>query len=207
MTGYIYKVTNKINRKSYIGKRTGKFDSNYFGSGVLIRRAVDKYGKNMFKLELLAFSDDKEKLNALEIKYISEYKKLFGSDRSYNIADGGDGNVHLFGDANPSRRQEVRQKLRKASLGHKLSKESRKKLSIANTGKPGAWKGKKRLDMTGDLNPAKRDEVRKKISVSKLGITFSKAHRERIGNASRGRCWINDGTRNRRIKNLNELPE
>ena len=37
----IYKITNLINNKIYIGKDTTS-DPNYFGSGLLIRRAIKK---------------------------------------------------------------------------------------------------------------------------------------------------------------------
>ena len=42
--GYIYLTTNLINNKRYIGMTT-KNDSNYFGSGKLIKWAIKKYGK------------------------------------------------------------------------------------------------------------------------------------------------------------------
>ena len=43
----IYKITNLINNKIYIGKDTTS-DPNYFGSGLLINRAFKKYGKENF---------------------------------------------------------------------------------------------------------------------------------------------------------------
>ena len=40
--GYIYKVTNKINNKIYVGKKVGHtFDSNYLGSGTKIKNAIN----------------------------------------------------------------------------------------------------------------------------------------------------------------------
>ena len=45
--GYIYKVTNLITNKIYIGQKKSSvfLDTKYLGSGVLIRKAVAKYGK------------------------------------------------------------------------------------------------------------------------------------------------------------------
>jgi hypothetical protein len=45
---YIYKVTNKLNNKIYIGQ-TAKNDSNYLGSGTIILKAVLKYGFEVLK--------------------------------------------------------------------------------------------------------------------------------------------------------------
>ena len=54
MIGYIYKTTNLINKKIYIGQHTAdKFDTNYLGSGLLITKAINEYGKANFKVELL----------------------------------------------------------------------------------------------------------------------------------------------------------
>ena len=42
--GYIYKTTNLINQKIYIGQKRGRFNPGYFGSGVYITKAINKYG-------------------------------------------------------------------------------------------------------------------------------------------------------------------
>jgi hypothetical protein len=66
-------------------------------------------------------------------------------------------------DANKGRIQSEEEKLKRSiSLTGKIvSEETKKKISDANKGKPG---------LPGDLNPSKRDDVRQKISDSKLGI-------------------------------------
>lgn len=63
MYGYIYKTTNLVNNKIYIGqKHSDKFLGNrYLGSGKRLREAVDKYGKECFTVELLEEVDSLEK--------------------------------------------------------------------------------------------------------------------------------------------------
>lgn len=89
--GYIYKTTNLKNNKIYIGKKKGQFTSKYYGSGLYIKRSLNKEGKNNFKLELIVYADSKNKLGILEKNYITEYRKLLGNDKLYNLSDGGDG--------------------------------------------------------------------------------------------------------------------
>lgn len=71
---YIYKTTNKINGKIYIGQSTkNKIDINYFGSGKLIKQAIKKYGIENFEREILECFIDKKELDESEVFYIKEF--------------------------------------------------------------------------------------------------------------------------------------
>jgi hypothetical protein len=93
MYGYIYKTTNLINNKIYLGQRKGKFDATYFGSGLYLKRALEKYGINSFRIEVLIYAETREQLNNLEIEYIAKYRSLFPNEGMYNIANGGGGGL------------------------------------------------------------------------------------------------------------------
>ena len=53
MYHYLYKITNKINNKIYIGiHSTDNLEDGYMGSGKAILRAINKYGKDKFTKDL-----------------------------------------------------------------------------------------------------------------------------------------------------------
>lgn len=89
--GYIYKTTNLINNKIYIGKRVkSKFDIYYKGSGKILKLAFKKYGLENFICEVLEWCDSSETLNKQEqhwIKILDARNPSVG----YNIAKGGNG--------------------------------------------------------------------------------------------------------------------
>jgi hypothetical protein len=89
LIGYIYKTTNLINGKIYIGQHiTDKFEPKYLGSGLKIIKAIKKYGKENFKVELLHESKNLQRLDSAEIFYIEEYEAT-NPKIGYNILIGG----------------------------------------------------------------------------------------------------------------------
>lgn len=93
-TGYIndmiiYKVTNKFNGKWYIGK-DAKNCKSYYGSGIAIKCALKKYGKENFIKEVLEICEDLEALNAREVYWIEKLGAV-KDENSYNLANGGQG--------------------------------------------------------------------------------------------------------------------
>ena len=83
----IYKTTNLINGKYYVGKDE-KNNPEYLGSGLLLNKAIKKYGRENFKKEILETCVDRKELNEREIHWI---KKLKAVSIGYNIAEGGSG--------------------------------------------------------------------------------------------------------------------
>lgn len=87
--GYVYKTTNLINKKIYIGRHMShKYDKWYFGSGAKIRAALPKYGEENFSNEVLYWCYSEDELNEREKSAIEEYNSR-DPDIGYNINPGG----------------------------------------------------------------------------------------------------------------------
>lgn len=87
--GYIYKTTNLINGKIYIGQhKNSEPNLNYFGSGKILFKALKKYGKNNFIVEVLLWCETIEQLNKAEIDFIKAYDST-NKNIGYNISLGG----------------------------------------------------------------------------------------------------------------------
>ena len=86
----VYKTTNLVNGKVYIGKHeTDNLDDGYLGSGILIQRAIEKYGKENFKREILFECSTREEMNAKEAELVNE--EFLKRDDIYNLKQGGEG--------------------------------------------------------------------------------------------------------------------
>jgi hypothetical protein len=102
----IYKTTNLINDKIYIGKDTLN-RPGYLGSGIYLKNAIDKYGIENFTKETIETCQSNDELNEREIFWIKELKS---QDKSigYNISDGGEGGDTY---SNNPRRDEICKKI------------------------------------------------------------------------------------------------
>lgn len=117
----IYKTTNTINGMIYIGQDSNN-NPNYYGSGIIIKNVIRKYGKKALVKEILCECNSFEELDKMEIYYIEQYDSS-NPNIGYNITKGGSGLT-----------KEKIEKLTKQSYGRKHSEETRKKLSIINSG-------------------------------------------------------------------------
>ena len=83
----IYKTTNLVNGKFYIGKhQTKNLDDGYMGSGKLLRRAIKKHGLENFHREVLHLCKSEKHMNLLEKILVVPDVEL-----NYNLCDGGKG--------------------------------------------------------------------------------------------------------------------
>lgn len=134
MQYYIYKITNKLNGKLYIGQhkvpKQPEAFMRYLGKGLAIRAAIKKYGKANFAKEIIEYIEDDElhhTVSEREIYWIAFYNSR--CPNGYNISPGGEGGCTH----ESAMKGQITRKLR----GHdQMSEETKRKISIANTGKP-----------------------------------------------------------------------
>lgn len=112
----IYITENIINGNKYIGLDTNN-DPKYLGSGLYLKRAISKYGKDNFKKTILEECTSFDELCEREKYWISYYDAV-NSEEFYNIAEGGNGG--WLG-------HEVNEKRRQTLMGHKHSDETKEK--------------------------------------------------------------------------------
>jgi len=174
----IYKITNLINGKIYVGKDT-KDRRSYYGSGIVIKQAIKKYGKKNFRKEILEKCSDYQILNEREKYWIEKLHAIRPS--GYNICSGGEGGDVL---TNHPRRTQIiaKMKLRASSkeyldlqrqyhLGKSWGNhtaEGKVKISKSNKGKIFTKKHKKNLSIARKKRITKPETV-EKMRKSMLG--------------------------------------
>jgi len=95
----IYKIINTLNNKVYIGKHeTYDIDDKYFGSGVILKMAIKKYGKENFIKNIIEFCENLDHLNEREIYWINNIDSI--TPKGYNINIGGKGGDNFTNNPN-----------------------------------------------------------------------------------------------------------
>jgi hypothetical protein len=121
----IYKITNLINKKYYIGKHiTNNINDSYMGSGKLIKKAIEKYGIENFKKEIIKVYDNEHDMNIAESLLIDLTDKL-----SYNLQEGGKGSWNYVNENNLSNTKKSKQK-KSEKLKEYWTEEKKQKKSL-----------------------------------------------------------------------------
>ena len=197
--GIVYRVTNLVNEKCYIGitirslKVRWQEHCSPKSECQALSRAIRKYGKEHFNIEEIASSWTQDDLLSLETLLIQQENTCVPN--GYNLNEGGRGCL------NPS--EETRDKFRAHARSYRHSPEARAKISASNKGKIITPEVRARMSETRKGRPAppgaiarlamintgrKRSlETRTKISAKQIGRPMSLVTREKIGSANRER--------------------
>jgi len=193
---YIYKITNKVNGKMYIGKtknvisrfarhvkisETFSESDNHFQ---IIHKAIKKYGKENFLLETIEVCNEIN-VNEKEIFWISMLKTQ-DKNYGYNLTSGGDGAINVSEESKEKRRlkmlgrkhtDEHNKKISESHKGKIITKEVRQKISVANSG-----------ENNGRFGKTVSDETRKKMSnfqSMRLRGSLTEEHKKRNSEAAK----------------------
>ena len=105
----VYKTTNLVNNKIYIGKKMDfDLDDDYFGAGKQLLKDIEIYGKDKFKKEILYVFDNFKKSTIMEKKIVN--KEFLSRPDVYNLNTGGNGGwfyINKLRDTDPSIRVEI----------------------------------------------------------------------------------------------------
>lgn len=163
----VYRITNTVNNKKYIGITTqgilDRFRKHQVeannGSERYLCKAFRKYGIESFKIEFLDNAESYEELLKKEIYYIGKEDTL--APNGYNMTLGGEGALGR------KHTVEAKQKISEKRKGFKYSDEEKERIRQKSL-EISYWKGKKLPE-----------ETRKKISESKKGKKLSEETKEK----------------------------
>ena len=114
---YIYLTTNNVTGMKYIGKHFGELDDSYLGSGTILKRAIQKYGKINFTKSILYVSNNEEENCKKEKEFIALYNATT-NPLFYNIHEGGNGGNTVAG-YTKEQKEALRIKLQEVNRGEK----------------------------------------------------------------------------------------
>ena len=95
----IYKTTNLINNKIYIGLHsTDNLEDGYLGSGLALKDAVKKYGRDKFLREVLFVFNSRSEARKMEAQIVDD--EFISRKDTYNLTVGGMGVENQYGSRN-----------------------------------------------------------------------------------------------------------
>lgn len=176
----IYKITNTINDKFYIGAHATKnLEDGYMGSGHALSRAKTKYGIENFTKEILYIFEDEKTMYAKEKEIVTE--DFCNQKDNYNVRIGGYGGFNHI-NSNPEKYRAVR--------------SARAKLLAAredNPFKDPEWQRKHNSMNNPDIVKSLCERAHSPIATAKRKATYKEnKHQQGEKNSQFGRYWISN---------------
>lgn len=194
----IYKITNKLNNKYYIGKHQTKYlDDGYMGSGKILKRAIIKHGIENFTKEILFIFETEQEMNN------KEKELVVVSEETYNLCEGGKGGFGFINATVSSDKKQIHKAREIFVYKIKNDPDFREKI-IKQRKKSAANSVYCALISKGLKHYYSKNKsiwigkTHKEETKTKIGDANKKLTGER--NGSYGSCWITNGKENKRIK-------
>jgi hypothetical protein len=203
----IYKITNLINGKIYVGAhKTTNLNDDYLGSGKYLLAAQKKYGLQNFKKEILHIFDNPSDMYEKEKEIVNE--EFISLDSNYNIRLGGYGGWDFI-NSDEEKRKLKNQKARKIT-----NKKILEKYGVENSSQIPTVKEKLSISMKNRIengfNPVqflpsfkgKNHSDKAKLKISEKNSIKQSGEK----NSQYGTYWITDGINSKKIKNNEQIP-
>lgn len=202
----IYKITNQIDGKFYIGShKTENLDDNYMGSGKYLKYAQEKYGIENFTKEILFVFDTPDEMYKKEAEIVNE--EFLATNNTYNLKIGGFGGWDYI-NSNP---EKYLTEKRLSSLISASERNFRWKQKFENDQNfrdkifdnlSKAFQKSRENNPEGTFKGKKHSPETRKI--------MSEKSKERMkdpkNNTQYGTMWITNGLENKKIKKEDSIP-
>ena len=153
----IYKTTNLINGKIYIGKDT-KNNPTYLGSGKLLCQSIKKYGIDNFRKDIIEECTTKEMLDEREKYWIDLYRST-ERNIGYNIALGGEGGDTISNHPDKDRISKKHSEWMKENNPVRGKKRSKESIEIWKESFVGKYRGKNNSNFGGKRTESTKDKI------------------------------------------------
>lgn len=206
---YLYKITNLLNNKIYVGvHKTHDMNDGYMGSGKVIKRAIEKYGIDNFRKDILETFQDEESMYAREKEFVTE--DFLSREDVYNLRRGGSGGFDFI-NKNMSKK-ERKYRCSKAGIANQ------KKLQSNPEQKNQFYKRNSAIMKEHHSNGFQKNHYEKLAKIGskyawteearkKRQETFKRIeHQKGSKHSQYGTIWITDGVQNKKIKKDDIIP-
>jgi hypothetical protein len=193
---YLYEIKNIVNNKIYVGvHQTKDINDGYMGSGTVINKAYEKYGKDMFVKTILEYFDSRDAMINREKEIVNE--DFLSRDDTYNLRRGGTGGFDYINKNGLNINHVPRSDDFKKNLSERMKKDNPSKRPGAKERMSAATKKIMECGTHPFLNSEKQRELSNRLR--KGGRTKSEVSKE---TASR---MVEDGTHSFLKMNANKI--
>lgn len=198
----IYKITNKINNKIYVGShRTKNKDDGYMGSGKYLNYAISKYGIENFTKEILFEFDNPDEMYAKEAEIVND--EFLAEENTYNLKRGGFGGFDYINSVGLGGKN-----------GHVFTDEDRHKGKITLGSKSKDERREILLKSYKDTTKEDRQHRSRGLRLSSITADAMRLKKETWVNNGRGKgdknsqygsMWITDGVNNKKVNKNDDV--
>ena len=199
----VYRTTNKINGKFYIGThKTTDPDDNYLGSGKILKRAIEKHGVENFVKEVLHVFDNPEEMFAKEREIVTV--DFLEESNTYNLKIGGEGGFDFLNSSKFNNPTHSAERAKRMGLIHSERMKNdpgyAKERSAAYSERMKKMHSEGKIKYNTFTGKAHTPEAKKRIALG--GVN-------RVGerNGQFGTFWVTVGVRNMKMSAGAEIPD